>query len=119
MTVTTAPSPASGFRRSPAADLAPLLAFAAIAVPTGWLFLSVPLLADLPLAPFVLLTNFLGLLLPALVLTRRAGGSARALLRDTARLPRPLAWLVPGALLLPSATWSLAALAGVDVAVDG
>jgi membrane protease YdiL (CAAX protease family) len=121
MTVTTASLPHAPDHRPTAAgsELTSLLAFAAVAVPSGWLFLSVPLLADLPVAPFVLLTNVLGLLLPALVLTRRTGGSVRALLRDTVRLPRPLGWLLPGALLLPALTWSLAALAGVQERVDG
>jgi len=122
MTATAAPLPYTHDQKRPgsaATELAPLLTFGAIAVPTGWVLLSVPLLADLPVAPFVLLTNFLGLLLPALVLTRRAGASTRALLRDAVRLPRPLAWLLPGVLLLPLVTWSLAALAGVEEQVDG
>ena len=112
-----APGPAPG-APSAASGAAPLLAFGAVAVPTGWMLLSVPLLTDLPVEPFVLLTNVFGLLLPALVLTRRAGASTRALLRDTVRLPRPLAWLLPAVLLLSVVTWSVAALAGVEERVD-
>jgi len=122
MTLTTASLTEAPHRLPSAAagrELAQLLTFGAIAVPTGWLLLSVPLLTDLPVEPFVLMTTFLGLLLPALLLTRQSGASTRALLRDTVRLPRPLVWLLPGALLLPAVTWSLAALAGVEEGVDG
>lgn len=121
MTSTTLPAarqPSGDRQKHGADDLAPLLTFAAFAVPSGWLFLGVPLVLDLPVEPFVLLTNFFGLLLPALLLTRRAGGSVRALLRDTTRLPRPLAWLLPAVLALPALTWADAAVLGVEEQVD-
>lgn len=119
MTVTTAPFPQAAPGSSAGTELAALRTFAAIAVPSGWLFLGGAVLADLPLAPFVLLTNFLGLLLPAVLLTRRTGHSVRALLRDTVRPARPLAWLLPAVLALPAGTWGLAALAGVEQPLNG
>lgn len=97
-----------------------LLAFGAVALPTGWALLSVPLLVDLPVEPFVLGTLLLGLVLPAVLLTRRdPGASARALLRDTIRLPRPAWLLVPAALLVPVGTAAVGALLGVGTGLSG
>jgi membrane protease YdiL (CAAX protease family) len=121
MNSTTAnrPAPATTVDPGPSPELRPLLVFAAIAVPTGWFFLSIPLLLDLPDAPFVLATLLLGLVVPALALSRRDHTtSARALLRATFRRPRPLAVLVPALAAVPALTWAGARLAGAEQALD-
>lgn len=84
-----------------------LWVFPAIALPTGWLFLSVPIALGLPAAPFVLAAQFLALLLPALWLTWRAygGDGVRRLLRDAVRPARPLRWLPFAGLALPTVVW--------------
>jgi len=43
------------------AALRPLITFAAIALPIGWVLLSLPVVLHLPLEPFVLPVNLLGL----------------------------------------------------------
>lgn len=85
----------------------PLTVFAAAALPTGWLLLGAPLLLDLPVETFVLLTLILGLVLPAGLLAQREHGVG-GLLRDGMRPPRPRWLLLPAAVL----TWSAATLAG-------
>ena len=83
------------------------------------MLLSIPLVVDVPLAPFILATLYLGLVLPAVVLTRGdPDASVRALLRDTVRLPRPAWLLLPAALLIPVAVWGMAALLGVETELD-
>ena len=96
------------------AALGPLVAFVAIALPLGWLLLTPPVVLDLPMEPFVLAVNFLGLLAPALLLTwRRSGGAGvRALLRDAVRLPRPVWWIVAAAFALPVTVWTAASAVG-------
>jgi membrane protease YdiL (CAAX protease family) len=90
-----------------------LLRFAGVALPAGWAFLSVPLFTRWPVEPFVLATLFLGMVPVALLLTRNGQHTTvRSLLRDCVRLPRPLAWLVPAALLIPVATRLGASAAG-------
>lgn len=91
-------------------SLRPLLLFAAIALPVGWVALSVPVALGLAQEPFVLLALVLGLILPALLLTARESGrpGVRALLRDAVRLPRPLWWAPVAALALPAAMWAAA-----------
>ena len=80
--------------------------FALVALPTGWVLLSVPLVVNVPVEPFVLLTLLVGLVIPAVILTHQAPDtSVRVLLRDVFRLPRPLLWLLPALALLPAATW--------------
>lgn len=112
-TTTTPPSPHT------AASRRPLLLFAATAVPVGWLLLGTAVAADLPVEPFVLGTLVLGLVLPAVLLTRRERtGGVRALLRDCVRLPRPLL-LVPAAVLVPGLTWLGARLAGSEEQLTG
>ena len=114
MTTVTAPAVATG--RVPR----PLVTFTAVALPTGWVLLSVPLLVDVPVEPFVLGTLLLGLVLPALVLTRRdPGASVRRLLADTVRPPYPWWLLLPAALLLPATTAGVAALLGGASAPTG
>ena len=84
----------------------PLRTFALVALPAGWLFLSIPLFTGLPVDPFVLATLFLGMVPVALLITRRSPETTvRQLLRDCVRPPRPLLWLVPALLLIPTATW--------------
>ena len=96
------------------AALRPLVTFAAVALPLGWLLLTPPVVLGLPMEPFVLAVNFLGLLAPALLLTwRRSGGVAvRALLRDAVRPPRPVWWIVAAAFALPVTVWTTASTVG-------
>ena len=96
-------------------DLHPLVTFLLTALPTGWILLSVPLVVDVPLAPFILATLYVGLVAPAVLLTRRdRSTSARELLRDTVQLPRPAWMLVPAALLIPTACWAVGRAMGVS-----
>ncbi len=109
-TVTSPASTGRGpFDPDPAA-LRPLVTFAAVALPLGWLLLTPPVVLDMPMEPFVLAVNVLGLLAPALLLTwRRSGGAGvRALLRDAVRLPRPVWWIVAAAFALPVTVWAAA-----------
>jgi membrane protease YdiL (CAAX protease family) len=96
----------------------PLLVFAAVALPTGWIMLGLPVALGMPVEPFVLATLLLGLVTPAIVLTRRdPGTSVRALLRDTVRAPRP--WLLlPALVVVPGLTWVVAALTGHAPVID-
>ena len=102
-----------GNARAP--SLRPVGTFALVALPLGWLILSIPLLLGLPVEPFALLTTLFALLVPALVITRRqAGGTAvRALLRDAIRPPRPLWWVLAAVTVIPTLTWLIAAALGV------
>lgn len=101
-------------------DVRALRAFATIALPTGWVLLSVPFFVDLPVEPFVLGTLFLGLVVPAVVLTRHDGPAAgRSLWRDCLRLPRPRTLLLPALLLIPAGTVSLALLWRQQTAITG
>jgi membrane protease YdiL (CAAX protease family) len=87
----------------------PLWLFAAIALPTGWIALTVPFVLGLPTEPFVLVTLVLGLVLPALVLTRRdPRASLRNLVADVVRMPRPRWLLLPALLLIPGVSWLVA-----------
>jgi len=101
-------------------DLRPLLVFTVIALPIGWVLLSIPLVVDVPLDPFILGTLYLGLVLPAVWLTRRdPNASVKRLLLDTVRPPRPWWLLVPAALLIPVATAGVGALLGVGTGLTG
>jgi membrane protease YdiL (CAAX protease family) len=94
----------------------PLVLFGAVALPVGWVLLGIPLVVDVPLEPFILATLYVGLVAPALLLTRRdPGASAKALLRDTIRLPRPWWLLIPATLLVPVAVGGVASAAGAGV----
>lgn len=99
---------------------APFTTLVAIALPVGWVLLSVPLVLDVPVEPFVLGTLVLGLVLPTVLLARRQPDfDGRRLLRDCFRLPRPLALTVPAFLLIPSTTWLVAWVFDVETALDG
>ena len=101
------------------ADLRPLLTFVGVALPVGWVLLSIPLVHDVPLSPFILGTLYLGLVLPAVLLTRRdPGASVRDLFRETIRTPRPTWLLLPAAMLIPPTVWGAGAVLGVDAEVD-
>ena len=100
-------------------DLRPLVTFVAAALPVGWVLLGLPLFVDVPIEPFVLGTLFLGLVTPAVLLTRRdPGSSVRQLLRDTIRPPRPLWLLVPAATVIPVATYATGAALGRSADLD-
>jgi membrane protease YdiL (CAAX protease family) len=95
-------------------DLRPLVTFTLVALPVGWVLLSIPLVTGLPLGPFVLGALYLGLVVPAAVLTRRdPHASLPALFRDAARLPRPVWLLIPATLLIPVGTAAVGGLLGV------
>lgn len=95
-------------------SLRPLLIFAAIAVPTGWVLLTAYQVLGLPQEAFVLATLVLGLVVPALVLTHRRHGSegVRTLLKDAVRPPRPLWWAPMAVIGLPALVWAAAAPLG-------
>jgi len=96
-------------------DTRSLRPFVGVALPVGWVLLSIPLVTDLPVEPFVLATLLFGLVTPALVLTRRdRRTSIRALLRDCWRTPRPLL-VLPALLVIPVITWAVAGPDGSDV----
>ena len=82
----------SGFARS-----RPVGAFLVLALGIGWPVLAIPAVVEVPGEPFLLALVYLGLLLPALVVTRAAGGpgSVRRLLgRVLMWRFSPLRWLV-------------------------
>lgn len=98
-------------------DLRPIRQLATIAVPAGLLFLGIPVATGADPSPFVLATLLFGLVVPAVVLTRRdPDGSVKRLLRDVVRVsPRSALLLVPALTLLPGLTWLGAELAGDSV----
>jgi membrane protease YdiL (CAAX protease family) len=99
--------------------LRPLLTFAAVAVPSGWLLLGIPVALGLLVEPFVLVALFVALVAPAVLLTRREPeSSVRALLRDTVRLPRHGLLLLPALVLVPALTWTAASLTGNAPTLD-
>lgn len=109
------PQPVPG----PSTDLRPLVVFAAVAVPTGWVLLSTYQVAGLPDAPFVLLTLVLGLLLPAVLLTRHdPAADGGRLLRDALRPSRPASLTAPALLGIPVLTWLAAGPFGGQVPLD-
>src|SRR3954452_6844668 len=85
------------------AALRPLIIFAAIALPLGWVLLTLPVVLALPLEPFVLPVNYLALLTPAPLPTARPSARAgvRAPLRAGVRPPRRLWWFPGAAFALP------------------
>ena len=91
-------------------ELRPLLAFVALALPIGWVLLTVPVVLGLPTEPFALGATLFALLGPALLLTARESGrtGVRRLLRDAVRPPRPPWWTLVAVLALPLATWAAA-----------
>lgn len=95
-------------------SLRPLVIFAAIAVPVGWLLLSAYQALGPPQEPFVLGVLILGLVVPALALTVRqhGGRGVRELLGDAIKLPRPLWWAPLAILGLPVLVWGSAFLVG-------
>lgn len=97
----------AGSASDPQPSLRPLLVLGAVALPVGWLMLSIPLLLDLPPEPFVLGTLLFGMLIPAIVLTHRESGRAgvRALVRSVFRLPRPVGLLGVALLAIPVLVW--------------
>ena len=110
---------ATGPEPADRSELRPLVTFTLVALPVGWVLLSIPLVTGLPLSPFILGTLYLGLVLPAAVLTRRdPHGSLRDLFRDAVRLPRPVWLLVPATLLIPGGTAAAGALLGADTGLS-
>jgi membrane protease YdiL (CAAX protease family) len=90
----------------------PVATFLAWSFSVGQVIAFQPVLArqwygvDLPTAPFVIGANLLGLLLPALVITRIADGPAgsRALWHRTIRVRVPLRWYVLALVVVPVAS---------------
>jgi len=108
--MTTSPDAAARTDPRAAVPIRPLLVFAAVAVPTGWVLLGTAQLLDAPAEPFVLLTLLLGLVVPAVVLLRRdPTTTVRAVLRDVVRPARPAWVMLPALLGLPLAAWAIAA----------
>src|SRR5687767_282514 len=101
------PPTATATRAAPSQSPSALVLFvlAVLGVGTPLLALSTVITPD---APFLLAAMFLGLGLPALVLTQREAGRAgvRALLRDCVRLPSSWWWLALAGFGLPVATWT-------------
>jgi membrane protease YdiL (CAAX protease family) len=118
-TFTRIPGPRIQQSDSPA--LRPIVVFAAVALPSGWILLGVPVALGLPVAPFVLATLAFGLVLPAVLLTRRdPDASMRSLLLDCVRVTRrSTALLVPALLVIPGLTWAGAVATDNAPAVDG
>jgi membrane protease YdiL (CAAX protease family) len=95
--------------QAPRSTRDPLRLFAAIAVPTGWVLLTIPIVLGIPPEPFVIPTLLIGLVLPAIILTRRdPRARVQDLLASTIRLPRPLWTLLPALLLIPVVSWLVA-----------
>lgn len=90
MTTPTAPRRGTGSRTSgdALARRRPVLVFLVLALGLGWTALTVPVLTGLPGEPFLLFLNYVGLLGPALLVTRVADGpgAVRGMLR------RAFAW---------------------------
>ena len=100
-------------------DVRALRTFALIGVPSGWLFLGIPVALDIAVEPFVLLTLLFGLVIPAVILTRRGpGGSARGLVRDSFRPARPAWLMIPALLTVPVLSWFTARPLGGAEPVD-
>lgn len=115
--------PAPAATPVPAAPPArPVLVLGLIALPTGWVLLSLPIILGLPAEPFVLGTLVLGLVVPAVVLTYRESGrrGLGALARRMVRPPRPRWWLIVALLAVPVLTWVTASVVGgaVPLTVD-
>ncbi len=94
----------------------PVASFLAWSVPVGQAIAFQPVVApawygaDLPTAPFVVLANLVGLLLPAVVVTRVVDGPAgvRALWRRAVRVRVPLRWYALALVVVPVATAAVA-----------
>lgn len=106
-------SPSSVGRNATSRPTPSLTLFVVAALGVGAPFLALSTIIT-PNAPFLLAAVFLGLALPALVLTHReAGGSAvRALLRDCVRRPSSWWWLPLARFGLPALTWTTGAALG-------
>ena len=114
ISLATTADPVAGSQSDPPTSLRPVILLGAIALPVGWLLLSVPLLLDLPPEPFVLGTLVLGMIIPAIALTHRESGRAgvKALFRSAVQPPRPR-WLLAVALLaIPVLSWLVATAVG-------
>jgi len=94
----------------------PVASFLAWSFPVGQAIAFQPVLGhawydvDLPTAPFVVAANLLGLLLPAVVITRVVEGRAgvRALWRRAVRVRVPLRWYGLALVVVPVATTAVA-----------
>jgi len=108
MTTTHQPPSGSDLAPTPAPGLRPVLLLAAVALPAGWVLLSLALALELPLEPFVLLTTYGAMVVPVLLLTARESGRAgrSRLLRNAVRGPRPWWWWLVAALAIPALTWA-------------
>jgi membrane protease YdiL (CAAX protease family) len=94
----------------------PVASFLAWSFPVGQAIAFQPVVApawygvDLPTAPFVVLANLVGLLLPAVLITRVVEGRAgvRALWRRAVRVRVPLRWYGLALVVVPVATTAVA-----------
>ena len=120
MSATTAPVHEAA--RDSFARRRPMTTFLALAFGIGWPMLTLPLLAGVPADPFLLGLVFVGLLAPALVVTRLTGGPGaikRLLSRATAWRFGAMRWAVI-LLGVPVLTVVLAAASGtLDRPTDG
>jgi membrane protease YdiL (CAAX protease family) len=101
-------------QRGPFARQRPITAFLIVAFGIGWPALTLPLLAGIPADPFLLALVFLGLLAPAIVVSRIAGGPGagkRLLLRATMWRFNAGRWALI-VLAVPALTIAFAALSG-------
>ena len=107
------PSTPTPTQAAPSQSLSGLVLFVIAALGVGAPFLALSTVIT-PDAPFLLAAMFLGLALPALVLTHREAGRAgfRALLRDCVRLPSSWWWLLLAGFGLPVLTWTTGAALG-------
>lgn len=84
----------------------PLAAFLVWFATVGQALAFVPVLTDLPSEPFLIAATFVGLLLPAVVITRIVEGpqGLRALRRRTFRVRVPARWFLFGVIAVPVIT---------------
>lgn len=84
----------------------PLGAFLTWFFTVGQALAFVPIITGLPSQPFLIAATFVGLLLPAVAITRivDGAGGAQALRRRTFRARVPARWVVFGAIVVPTIT---------------
>lgn len=111
---------ASPARRATVLARHPITAFITAALGIGWLSLGAAVATELPLEPFLLVANFVGLLGTAVVITARTSGRAgvRVLFAGVRCWRIGLGQWVLALLALPTATLVIAAVTGTLVTPD-